>query len=448
MIAPAVVLAGACVLPPESAGDDDDTDSFTSTGGSNGVGDGVGHSAEATGNAGDGSDGSASATDPGPGEATEGETTEGDTGDPACSPIGPAGLPGVNPGFIWVTTIQSLKSTVAKIDTETMVEVARYRTTELEQSSPETVAVSLSGNPVVADDPGGTWERGELTKFYGDLADCVDVNGDGVITTSSGTNDVLPWDQEECRAWSLPLDYRYQAPAVWTPGVFDMATCKYEQEMVWSGGIRQDDQTMEVILVDGEAGTIVQQIPVDVGDSTYGLFALATDAEGNLWGTTISTQSSLTRIDRETFEIDTWPVAGSWSLAIGRSGYVFACGLNGIARFDPNTETWTQAPPQLVAREDCMEDHLGRLWLEGYGEVTAVDVETFAVVETVVMNTGIEGLAMDFDERLWGTGATIFSEIHRVDLDTGAQQSIDHIPLVNARTSDMTGFLLANLVAP
>ena len=443
MIAPAMLLAGACVLPPESAGDDDDGDSFTSTGGAAEVGDGMGHSAEATGNAGDGSDGSASATDTEPGEATEG-----DTGDPGCSPLGPAGLPGVNPGFIWVTTLHYLKPTVAKIDTETMMEVARYRTTELEQASPESVAVSLSGNPVVADSPMGTWERGELTKFYGDLADCVDVNGDGVITTSSGINDVLPWDQEECRAWSLPLDYRYQAPAVWTPGVFNMETCKYENEMVWSGGIRQDDESMEVILVDGEAGTIVEQIPVDVGDSTYGLFTLAVDAAGNLWGTTISTQSSLTRIDRETFEIQTWPVAGSWSLSIGRSGYVFACGPNGVARFDPTTETWTQAPPQLVAREDCMEDHLGRLWLEGYGEVTAVDVETFAVVETVVMNTLIEGIAMDFEGRLWGTGFTNTSEIHRVDLDTGVQLDIDHITMVNARTSDMTGFLLANLVAP
>ena len=38
-------------------------------------------------------------------------------------------------------------------------------------------------------------------------ADCVDRNADGMITTSQGPNDVLPWGEDECVLWHQELPH-------------------------------------------------------------------------------------------------------------------------------------------------------------------------------------------------------------------------------------------------
>ncbi len=177
----------------------------------------------------------------GEGTTGEGTTGEGTTGEPVCPTVGPAGLPGVNPQTIWISN--SAQSTISKIDTTTMTEEGRYITRPDSNGNPSRTSVSLDGDAAVANRSGG------LTKYFGDTADCVDQNGDGVVTTSSGGLDVVPWDQEDCRAWHLPLNYTSQRPVAWSTGVLDEAACEHVGEQVWTAGVI-NHTTIEVLRVD------------------------------------------------------------------------------------------------------------------------------------------------------------------------------------------------------
>jgi len=129
--------------------------------------------------------------------------------------------------YIWISN--SSQGTVSKIDTVTLEEVGRYDTHPM-TGDPSRTSVSLNGNVAVANRNGG------LVKFFANKADCQDKNGNGVIDTSTGANDVLPWDEEECRAWFTPFDYTSQRPVAWTPGQWDPSSCRYENEKVWTAG--------------------------------------------------------------------------------------------------------------------------------------------------------------------------------------------------------------------
>lgn len=456
MVGSAALLTIACVLPPESAGDDDDGVGSSTTDGP------VATTAEPPGKtsaemtAGDDAETfTGGTTESDEGTDSEGMDTDGETtGEPGCTGLGPAGLPGVNPGWLWVPTGDPddlAARSLARIDTTTMVEVGRYLTRDSSIANPWAVSVSLSGDVAVADEgpyPYQPFEAG-LTKFHGDPADCVDADGDGVITTSAGPN-ALPWDQEECRAWSLPLDYEAQYGVAWTPGTLDGRTCKYEDQKVWTLGMRPD-QTVEALLVDGDSGAIAgsTQLP-GFPPLNYGLYlGAAVDAAGNLWTAWKYLDVMLVRVDHSTMDVLSWPAPlNAFALTVGRSGYVFTCGED-VARFDPVTETWDAAFGVNGVR-GCIEDDAGRLWVTAYNAgslLVALDVETLGIVESfpVTPAFNVQGVAIDFDGHLWGLA---WDEAYRIEMGTGVQQDYGGWWLARVNSFDMTGFALASLVAP
>ncbi|MCA9710191.1 MAG: hypothetical protein KDK70_30405 [Myxococcales bacterium] len=456
------LLAVACVLPPQSAGDDDDGPEATDTEGpdpTTGVPPGM--TSVATTSA-DGSDG------PGPDDAGDGPDTSDDPsdtgddgplpdmgGDPECTGLGPAGLPGANLGSIWVP-IQGGQPAgkLSKIDTQTMVETARYLTRPDPDANPIEVSVSLSGAVVVGDR--GTYDYpitgGSLTVFHGDAADCVDANGDGMISTSTGPADVRAWSDEECRAWYLPRDYYAQYGVAWTPGTLDPATCTYEGEQIWTVGMRQDE-TIEVLLVDGDTGAIDGTVDFPpFPPSNYGTYeGMAVDAAGNLWAARKYDDVTLVRVDRQTLDVQSWLApANAFGLTVGRSGYVFLCAQD-VSRFDEATQTWLVAPAIGGGIGECMEDDQGRLWLSAWDaaalsySLVALDIETFATVESHPLG-GFDayGVALDFQGHLWGLS---WDDAYRVDLATGAQQPYGGLSFAKVRSADMTGYALASVVA-
>jgi hypothetical protein len=121
---------------------------------------------------------------------------------------------------------------------------------------------------------------------------------------------MLPWDQEECRAWHTPMAYASQRPAAWTQGTFNNATCKYENQKVWTSGNNNGNGTVDVLLVNGETGAIESNGPVSGINAAdfYGIYGAAVDKDGNFWGSQLS-QGYLVNVDRRPSRYKTWPMA-------------------------------------------------------------------------------------------------------------------------------------------
>ncbi|MCH9688534.1 MAG: hypothetical protein K0V04_44295 [Deltaproteobacteria bacterium] len=347
--------------------------------------------------------------------------------------MGPAGLPGVNPGHIWIAN--STQSTISRINTTTLAEEGRYLTREDGAGSPSRTSVSLSGNVAVANRSGG------LTKFYGDLNDCVDTNNNGVIDTSM--NDVsVPWALEECRAWFLPGNYISQRPVAWTPGVQDPVSCLYEDELVWTAGVI-DQGPIEVLRVDGETGVVTDSVQIpEVVPNFFGLYGGAVDPDGNFWASQLG-QGSLVRVDASTFAYDIWPMpASGYGMTVGASGYVFTCAST-LSRFDPVTETWDTLP-NSGGNGGCVEDEQGRVWI-GSNPLVAIDAATLMPVESIALPQYVHGVGVDFSGMVWGV--SLSDDAYRIDPATGNFDTITGFQQPYTY-SDMTGFALASVAAP
>ncbi|MEM6992488.1 MAG: hypothetical protein AAF721_18385 [Myxococcota bacterium] len=341
------------------------------------------------------------------------------------------------PEFSFLWAANSSEGTISKIDTQTVTEVGRYIVRPDSAGSPSRTSVSLSGHVAVANRNGG------ITKVWATEEFCEDTNGMAGIQTS-GNNVALPWDTEECRAWHIPFDYDSQRPIAWAPGDFNSSTCTWENEMLWTAG-RYGQNMDEVILIDGDAGVVVDTVSVTgLKADQFGLYGGAVDSEGNFWTTGWATGNHLVRVRLDDLSVTVWDgpsstgMTGHWyGMTVDVNGYVWNCASR-LARFDPMTEAWTVSPAVPVGGSGCMADGDpdGLLWVGGSG-VVGVDRETFAVVSTWPTPTSY-GVSIDFFGNVWavnGNGA------HRVDPVTGTVTSYNG--LTGAYTySDMTGFAL------
>ncbi len=341
------------------------------------------------------------------------------------------------PDFSFLWAANSGQGTISKIDTQTVTEVGRYIVRPDSAGSPSRTSVSLSGHVAVANRNGG------ITKVWATEEFCEDTNGVAGIQTSTD-NVALPWATEECRAWYIPFDYDSQRPIAWAPGEFNNSTCTWENEMLWTAG-RYGQNTDEVILIDGDAGVVVDTVSVTgLKADQFGLYGGAVDSEGNFWTTGWATGNHLVRVRLDDLSVTVWDgpsstgTTGHWyGMTVDVNGYVWNCASR-LARFDPMTEMWTVSPSLPIGGSGCMADGDpdGLLWVGGSG-VAGVDRETFAVVHTWPTPSSY-GVSIDFFGNVWavnGNGA------HRVDPATGAVTSYNG--LVGAYTySDMTGFAL------
>jgi len=329
--------------------------------------------------------------------------------------------------YIWIAN--SSQNTVSKINTQTLEEEGRYYTRPDLSGSPSRTSVNLNGDVAVANRSGG------LTKFSANVEDCIDANGSGAVETSTGAADILPFDDEECRAWHIPFSYSSQRPVAWTSGEWNPATCKYENEKIWTTGVLND--VIEVILVDGDTGIIEDSVQIpEVPANFYGFYGGAVDAEGNFWASQLG-GGQLIRVNfNDLSDYDLWPAEfGGYGMTVGQSGYVFTCSSQ-VGRFDPVTETWTGAT--VGGGGGCMEDANGILWMAN-NPMVGIDVETLAVVHSYPLPQYVHGVSVDFDGSIWGVDMT--SSAYKVDPLTGDFETFTG--LVGPYTySDMTGFAL------
>ncbi|MEM6994179.1 MAG: hypothetical protein AAF721_26935 [Myxococcota bacterium] len=329
--------------------------------------------------------------------------------------------------YIWIAN--SSQNTVSKINTQTLVEEGRYYTRPDTSGSPSRTSVNLNGDVAVANRSGG------LTKFNANVENCLDADGSGSVETSSGAGDILPFDDEECRAWHTPFSYTSQRPVAWTSGEWNAAACKYENEKVWSTGVLGG--VIEVILVDGETGMVEDSVMVpEVAPGGFGFYGGAVDAAGNFWASQLG-GGQLIRVNfSDLSDYDLWTAPyGGYGMTVGPSGYVFTC-AGQVGRFDPATETWTGM--QVGGGGGCMEDANGILWMAN-SPLVGVDVETLDVVYSHPLPQYVHGVSVDFDGSIWGVNMS--ASAYKVDPITGTYDQVDG--LVGPYTySDMTGFAL------
>jgi len=368
-------------------------------------------------------------SDPGTGTDSAPGTSTGmpaDMGDP-CG--GGPGEPDVS--YIWIAN--SSQGTISKIDTQTLQEKGRYIVRPDSAGSPSRTSVNLSGDVVVANREGG------MAKVYARVIDCVESNGMPGIQTSTDSN-VLPWGVEECVAWYTPMNYISQRPAAWTPGTFNKQSCAWENQKVWSSGVINGQQGVDIVRLNGQTGVIEDKINIPtINHGFYGIYGAAVDAEGNMWGSQLG-QGQLLFVDHETLEYKTWPMAASgYGMTVGASGYVWTCSGN-ASRFDPMTETWQTVG--VGGSGGCMEDDKGTLYMAS-SPVVAIDVETLQVKATYPLPQYVHGISIDYYGYVWGV--SLGSQAYRIDVaNPGAFQTFNG--LIGAYTySDMTGVALSNV---
>ncbi len=290
-----------------------------------------------------------------------GATGGADDGGSSC-PEG--GTPEYEFSVIWIAN--SGQGTVSKIDTITATELARYHSgppvdgeDRYLELSPSRTSVNLRGDVVVGN-RGTHAPQSSFTKITGAAQDCPDRNGDGVIRTSEGPDDILPWGQDDCVEWNYPVPSNMARAVAWDAGSGECG--EVHEPHVWLG-YRSWDEVVHVDLVDGDAGTLIERVVIDdpaFTASLYGIYGGAADKDGNFWGV----NSEFVFIDRETFE---------WRIAQG-AGYGFA--------LDPDGNPWGN-------------------W--GGGRVAMTDAATGALVDIYEGAAGgyDRGIAIDAEHHLW-----------------------------------------------
>ena len=343
------------------------------------------------------------------------------------------------PDFSYLWAANSGQGTISKIDTQTVTEIGRFQTGPDAFGSPSRTSVSLSGDVAVANRNGG------ITKIYALEENCQDTNGTPGIQTSAD-NIALAWDQEECRAWHIPFNYDSQRPVAWAPGTWNASTCSWENELLWTAGRVGQGTTDEVILIDGDAGVVLETISIPgLKQDPYGLYGAAVDADGNFWATGWANNNHLVRVTLDDLEVTVWDGPDStgttswwYGMTADVDGFIWNCGTR-AARFDPESESWTVSP-ELGVSSGCMADGDpgGLLWMSYGGGVRGVDRTTFDIVHDFSTPSSY-GVSIDFYGNVWAVNG---SGAHRVDPSDGTVTSYNG--LTGAYTySDMTGHSLS-----
>ena len=406
------------------------TTAGTSTGGSSGVGTTQGVADTGTGSTG------------APDTTTTGDM---DTGvDTDCGGFA------VEFSFIWISN--SPEGTVSKIDTETLVEVGRYRTGPV-LTDPSRTSVNLKGDVAV------TNRDGSITKIGAIAEHCEDTNGQPGIQTSTGPGDVLAYGQDDCVLWNTPL-MPLSRPAAWTSGekIDPNDPCSGSiGEKVWTSAPQGADAW--VYLLDGETGAILDQVLVPGANGGLGIYGGAVDQNNDFWGVTYSAGPLVhVAYDNMAFETIPLPIGSAYGFTVDAKGRAWVGGWDGnLQRYDPTTKTWTKAviPPQYQVLSRGMNDADGDLWIAALFEpqgILRVNTDTATFVEHIGADklVGVStptGASVDVQGKVWlvdqskdGGGAFVYNP---------ATKQVDWVGGLNGpyTYSDMTGYALKN-VAP
>ena len=332
--------------------------------------------------------------------------------------------------FLWVAN--SGQGTISKINTESLAEEGRYYVRADNGGSPSRTSVNLTGDVAVGARFGG------LTKVYADPDNC------DAGATSMGKDDVKAWP-DPCVAWHTEFNYSSQRGVAWIPATFNEQTCEYENEKLWTTGT---NGTVEVVLVDGETGTVEMTVPVgEVNGGGYGVYGAAVDGAGNFWGW-VPSGNDLLFVDRDTFEVQVYDAPhGGYGIAVDKNGRPWLCSGQ-VSRFDPVAATWSLAT-ESGSGAGCMEDGQGTLWVSRGNGLQGIDIETLAGTQHIALGDFIKGISIQLatDDKVFVWGVTMGARAYKADPTTGTAEYYEGLNSPYTY-SDMTGFGLYNAGNP
>ncbi|MBN8612660.1 MAG: hypothetical protein J0L92_18845 [Deltaproteobacteria bacterium] len=364
----------------------------------------------------------------------------------------------VTSSTVWITN--TADGTVSRLDARTATERSRHFTAEPvgPLAEPTRVAVDWNDDAWVLNRTFGG--QGSATKIAGDLSRCIDRDGDGSITTSSGS-DVVPFDRDECVLLHVALGAPAAAGedgsvprAIAIDG--DRGLDGASGGSPWIGLYGEH----AAVHVDGLSGEVLER--VELGDVAPYLAAI--DSLGVVWMG--SQRGVLVRIDPTFSPPDTTRVEldddcyETYSLAIDVADrlYLTGYGCDRVWRYEPWSRRLTplDVPPSPRGAAIALGDGAMRqdsLWIAHTGGMASeISLETFSVLRTLDLDddtSGLEprqtiGAAVDAIGHAWVESETGGPSggglVSRIDVASGrvdAQIEVGRAPHVQG---DLTGW--------
>ncbi|MEK6609063.1 MAG: hypothetical protein AABZ30_15500 [Myxococcota bacterium] len=339
--------------------------------------------------------------------------------------------------FLWIAN--SPDGTVTKIDTETGVEVGRYRSGP-GGDDPSRTTVGLDGDVVVANRGGSS-----AVRIHADTASCPDVNSDGLISTSTGPADVLAWGADECVLWFH--SFGPEGGGLARAAAFDFVADADGSlsSGVWIG--LWDAQRL--VKLDADTGATLATVDIP-GHNPYGM---AFDGAGDIWVSDRGA-NTIVRVDVATLTWEAIAIPSGcdpYGIAADGDGFVwvpgYSCGI--LHRYNSATGEWASVSLGGGNGRGVAHDGEGFVWVavnNGPSGVHKIDAATMTTVATIPIATTLVGMAVDFNGYIWAVDQG-YSQVYRIDPDTLALSTVPTGS--NPYTySDMTGFQLVNAAPP
>ena len=285
---------------------------------------------------------------------------------------------------------------------------------------------------------------------------CPDTNGDGVVTTSTGPTEVLPWGQDDCVLWHRPLSGQGLIRGVAAQDEFgpDGEISTFVWVGSWNGRL--------LTKLDGETGEIIMQIPSPT--NTYGL---ALDGSGNLWISGRDTRN-LGRVDTTrcrdascasemvcgedgdscVLQAIPIPSGNTYGITVDRNQRIWLAFYDSaqVARYDPMAPVGSRWQVVSVGAQPhgIAADGVGWVWAAAQGTgVIRLNQDNPAEWQVVAGTGGYDnkGMAIDFDGRIWSVCHSNVSLIidPGATLDGGSVASVMDNGQYHYTYSDMTG---------
>ena len=351
--------------------------------------------------------------------------------------------------FIWIAN--SMDDTLSKVDTQTAVEVARYRTCPSD-CNPSRTSVNLHGDAVVTN---RTPFLLSVTKFAAAIDDCVDGNDNGTIETSTGSTDVLNWGEDECMLWHTEHSTggsinELGARATAWDGKEDSDTGTGGNVWVGTCGDFSVFAPQMVYKLDGDSGAIVDQTSVDNVRCCYGG---AVDGNDGFWvhdHTAFAADDKIVRVDMNTLPISE-PIAlqEGYGITADSQGRVWIGGGCSVSRHDPadgSLEVLLVADAYYLRGIAVgVEKSAGYVWsADTDGTLYKIDQENMIVADTYEIGLQLVGVAADFEGYVWAVDKDA-NAAYKFDPDT---ETYVTVPIGQGpyTYSDMTGVQLKSVI--
>ena len=323
--------------------------------------------------------------------------------------------------FVWVSN--SGEGTVSKIDPSggpAFKEVARYCTAPGCNADPSRASVSLDGNAGIANRESyyysGNPKGGQnvalasAVMIAGNIANCVDRNGNGKIDTnlSGGTialNSPFYWPSntqispDECVLWWTTLNKDRNGNFIAGGGSLPRSAT-FDSKPSGDGSLLSSNfyvglfGSSELVQIDAKTGAIKQQVAVP-GQPYSSVF----DRLGNLW-IRDGASSNVIKVDTSKPNLPSAvfgpPAPCSYAITADRRGYIYSSGGTCITRMDPSAQTpsWeTLALPNACFPRGPSLDANYNLWVPDtcYGAYRVDASKPFGQGMTLVKQIPLQG---------------------------------------------------------